>query len=591
MTLLHRSSDNQHPQPGSVVLQGRTASGGSGWLHFHHPLHTIHTTQLAEVLPALREVEVAVSSGLHAAGFVTYEAAPAFDEAFTTHPAGALPLLWFGLYEQVVPIFVDAPAVDFTALDWRQSVSEAEYRHAIARIKDYIARGHTYQVNFTMRLQTDFHGDPWVLFQALIRAQRAQYCAYVDLGEHVLCSASPELFFDLAGTHITCRPMKGTASRGLTSEADKAQACWLQHSEKNRAENVMIVDMLRNDLGRIARVGSVQVPRMFAVERYETLLQMTSTVTATTAAAFSEVFTALFPCSSITGAPKVRTMEIIRELETTPRGIYTGCIGYLSPQRQAQFNVAIRTVHVDRIRQRAEYGTGGGIVWDSTAQNEFAECRTKAKVLFTHQPTFRLLETVLWKPWRGYFLLERHLNRLMASARYFGFRVDCEQVMARLQEAAGGFPSMRHRVRLLVDDDGAITIEAAPLPRQPRQTCRVAIASKPVDKNDRFLYHKTTHRVVYEAARAEHPDFDDVLLWNADGEITESTIANVVACINGQLLTPPVTCGLLPGTYRDYLLEKKRVREGIIRREDLQRADAIYLVNSVRGWIPVQVRR
>ena len=286
-----------------------------------------------------------------------------------TRPGSGFPLVWFGLYPAPDVItseqLFEAAPTHSSDTPWSPSVKREAYDAAIAQIKDYIARGDTYQVNYTYRLSAPFAGDPLAFFLQIAGAQRAPHAAFVHLDRYCLLSASPELFFDLDGETIRSKPMKGTARRGLTSVEDEKQSTWLYHSEKNRAENVMIVDMVRNDIGRIARIGSVQVPELFSIEKYPTVRQMVSTVTGRTSAPMSDLFQALFPPASITGAPKARTMEIIRELETTPRRIYTGCIGFISPERKAQFNVAIRTVLVDRKEQRAEYGVGGGITWDS----------------------------------------------------------------------------------------------------------------------------------------------------------------------------------------------------------------------------------
>jgi para-aminobenzoate synthetase/4-amino-4-deoxychorismate lyase len=587
----HFLRENPLFSPGCAFVQEGVEEGRSQWLLFSSPLQVVKVFRLSEVTGALRQIEDAVKQGLTAAGFVTYEAAPAFDEALSTRPPGPLPLLWFGLYKgaERLKALPGNHRGSFSVSPWTPSVSYGEYRGAVERIKSYIAAGDTYQVNYTMRLEADFRGDPWAFFEALGRAQRVRYSAYIHCGKHVICSASPELFFRLSGSAITCRPMKGTAPRGRSYEEDEKRSQWLHQSIKNRAENVMIVDMVRNDLGRIARPGSVEARPLFEIERYDTLFQMTSTVTAKTDASFCEIMKALFPCASITGAPKVRTMEIIAELETRPRGVYTGCIGYLAPGRRAQFNVAIRTVHIDTAVGRAEYGIGGGIVWDSVEAQEYEECRTKALVLFTERASFSLLETLLWRPGKGYFLLDRHLNRLIASGRYFGIPVNVARVLEHLSSAAAQFPPKRHRVRLLVNEEGAVSLEARPLAPPAKRPWKIAVAKKPVDIGDPFLYHKTTHRKMYETARADFPEHDDVLLWNCRGEITESTIANVVVRLHGELITPPLECGILPGTYRAHLLESGLIREGIITLEQLKEAEAIYLINSVRRWVPAIV--
>ena len=413
--------------------------------------------------------------------------------------------------------------------------------------------------------------------------------------------------------------MKGTAHRGLTAEDDRERARRLRASEKERAENLMVVDMVRNDLGRVAAAGSVEVPELFAVERYPTLLQMTSTVTAHSTAPPAEIIAALFPSASITGAPKPRTTEIIARLEDGPRGVYTGAIGWLAPGRRARFNVAIRTAVVDRERGEISYGVGGGIVWDSEAGVERRECELKARVLTAALsgagPTgrrFELLETMRWTPGAHFADLAEHLARLAGSAEYFEFRLDLAAVEARLaafaRETGDAGP---YRVRLRLDRRGAVTLEATPLGEvgtdgppedfaldsgpadrdrsaagalHPLRPLRLGLAAAPVDPADPFLYHKTTHRRVYEEALAARPDCDDVLLWNPRGEATESTRANLVVRLDGAWITPPVVCGLLLGTLRARLLAAGRVEERAVPLADLARCAAIYLVSSLRGW-------
>ncbi|HOW76910.1 MAG TPA: bifunctional anthranilate synthase component I family protein/class IV aminotransferase [Candidatus Competibacteraceae bacterium] len=404
------------------------------------------------------------------------------------------------------------------------------------------------------------------------------------MGRFVIGSASPELFFQLDGERLTAKPMKGTAPRGRTLAEDTAQIASLRQSEKNRAENLMIVDMIRNDLGRVAQIGSVAVPQLFAVERYPTLLQMTSTVTARTQASVAEILTQMFPCASITGAPKVRTMQIIRELEPYPRGVYTGAIGLIGPDRQAQFSVAIRTVLIDQHRQQARYGVGSGLVWDSDAADEYAECRLKARVLTTPRPSFQLLEALLWEPNSGYFLLAAHLERLMETAAYFGVPLDRLAIEASLADQALTLKEAS-KIRLRVDLDGRFTLEAEPLARGALpQPVRVGLAREPVDSGYLWLYHKTTRREVYAAARASRLDCDEVILWNERGELTEAGTANLVLDLAGDWVTPPVQSGLLAGTFRGALLAQGRIRERVLTCADLGQARGIYLINAVRQW-------
>jgi len=562
-------------------------TGVPGWYEFRHPVACFAAVVLADVRAVLQQAEDAAQAGRYVVGFLTYEAAPAFDPALATRAPGSLPFAWFGSYAAVNHIAdpTTCSSAPFPLPSWRTPLSAETYAANIARIREHIARGDTYQVNYTVRLATEFTGDPWALFIAVSCAQRARYGAYFDFGRQIILSASPELFFTRRGSTLTCRPMKGTIGRGLSAQEDHAQAAALSTSAKNRAENVMIVDMVRNDLGRIARPGTVEVTRLFDLECYPTLWQMTSTVTAGSTASLCDVMGALFPCASITGAPKIRTSQLIAELETTPRGIYTGCLGFLTPTGDAQFNVAIRTALLDRQTGKLEYGTGGGITWDSDSTDEYQECLTKARVLSYHRPAFQLLETLLWKPESGYHLLPEHLSRLRESARYFGIPFDQTGIADALSTLVSTAPAQRQRVRLLLAEDGHWQTEMQEMLAAPRRRWRLLLAEHPIDPNECLLYHKTTWRDPYERARASAPEADDVVLWNPDGDITETTIANVVVRLSGVLYTPPVSAGLLPGVFRAHLLAHGCIAERRITRAELAQADAVYLINSVRGWI------
>ncbi len=567
------------PQKNEVLLRE-----GSHWLYFTQPHQVIQALALQEVIPALRQIQDLVENrNWHAAGFLSYEAAPAFDNALQTRPLTGFPLLWFGFYPPPRLVSLPEPASPQPALTWSPAVDRQTYNHAIAQIKEHIARGRTYQVNYTMRLRADFNTDPWNFFLHFAQTQN-NHAAYLDTGRFVIASASPELFFTLDGETITCRPMKGTARRGRTTLEDREQAQWLHASEKNRAENVMIVDMIRNDLNRIARVGSVHVPQLFAVEKYPTLWQMTSTVTAHTAAPLTEIFKALFPCASITGAPKVSTMKIIAALETTPRAIYTGSIGYIAPGQKASFNVAIRTAWIDRDSQTAEYGAGGGIVWDSASADEYAEALLKTRVLTEAHPAFSLLETMRWTPHEGFFLREKHIARLLDSAEYFDFPAPSQTTLETyLDDIASRFTSPQ-RVRILLAPNGELSFTAQALPTaNPSQPLKAALAKQAVNSADAFLFHKTTHRQVYETALQNSPGADDVLLYNERGELTEFTIGNLLVRMDGKLYTPPVSCGVLPGAFRAHLLETGQAQERVIRREELAACTELFRINSVRG--------
>ena len=561
------------------------------WWRFARPVKIWRTSLLDEVPRLLGLVEAeARSKSLYAVGFVTYEAAPAFDPALKVRASGDLPLAWFGLYHEPVSLeFPPSPAAPGSDLRWQATVTPAEYQTQIRRIKQHIQQGHTYQVNYSYRLQTPFRTEAWDFFTRMVQAQGCCQGVFLETEDWALCSASPELFFSLDGTELVSRPMKGTARRGLWLAPDQDQALQLRQSAKDQAENVMIVDMVRNDLGRVAEYGSVETRSLFEVERHPTVWQMTSTVRGTTRAGLPEIFRALFPAASITGAPKARTMQLIAELESTPRGLYTGAMGFFTPSGRAQFNVAIRTVVVQKQRQMAEYGVGGGIVWDSTEAGEFQECATKAGILTHQYPEFGLLETLLWTPPDGYFLLERHLARLSESAAYFSRSVELAAIRAKLAECAARLASGPHRVRLVVPERGEATVEGQKLPLPP-ENYRVRLARNPVNSLNPFLYHKTTQRRAYAEAQGGAPEVEDVLLWNEKGELTESCIANLIVEREGRWFTPPVACGLLAGTYRSVLLEQGQMEEQVIAKDDLCQGSQLWLVNSVRGiWRAVLV--
>ncbi|ABB33225.1 para-aminobenzoate synthase, subunit I [Geobacter metallireducens RCH3] len=544
-----------------------------------------------EVIPALKRVEEAAAQGLHAAGFVSYEAAAGLGTGLATHSPGPLPLVWFGVFENRLGIAPRLPSaaecgVACGTSGWETTLSPEAYQGAVERTKEYIAAGDTYQVNFTFSQRFAFTGNPAAYFGDLCRAQNAPFCAHLDTGRFQILSASPELFFELRHGVLTCRPMKGTATRGRWRSEDEQIKARLAESEKERAENLMITDLLRNDLGMVAKTGSVQVDGLFAVETLETVHQMTSTITARQREGVDlpELFRALFPCGSVTGAPKKRSMEIIRELEDSPRGVYTGCIGHVSPGGEMTFSVAIRTVVVDTETGRGELGIGSGVTIGSQAEDEYQECLAKARFARERMPDFQLVETMLHEEDKGCFLLDRHLARLFRSAAYFGFTVRLGTITMVLAHRTGSLEG-KHKVRLLLNRRGAFTIETEPLPpTEGVETMITCFASEAVESADPFLYHKTTHRPLYMRERERHPDCDDVIFVNERGEVTEATTANVVARIGGTLVTPPLPCGLLPGTFREEILALGQVRERVITREELEGAEDIYLVNSVRQW-------
>jgi para-aminobenzoate synthetase / 4-amino-4-deoxychorismate lyase len=573
----------------TVVLRDDTSGR---WLSFSGPRRLCIARRIDEVLPVLRDIEQAVDTdGLYAAGYVAYEAAPAFDPSLVVHPDKDFPLVWFGLYDTPVKLAAlpasDAPGLP--QLRWKPTITPRHYRACISRIKKHISAGDTYQVNFTYRLRSACDGDPWKLFLEMAAAHDPPYGAFLDTGQWAICSASPELFFKLERNRLESRPMKGTAGRGLWCEHDRRQAAGLAASAKDRAENLMIADMVRNDMGRVAVTGSVHVPHLFSVEQFSTVWQMTSTVRARTRSSVVEIFQALFPPSSITGAPKTRTMQIISDLESTPRRIYTGAIGFIAPGRRAQFSVAIRTLLINRPERRAEYGIGGGIVWDSRPGNELEESRIKARILHRAPAAFDLLETILWTPERKFWLLPHHLKRLLQSAEYFGFTADKIKVRKALNDCAAILPQAPHRLRLLVSKGGAVSVTASSLEPGMSSFPDIALAAQPVDAANPLLYHKTTCRQVYQDALKLVPGASDVLLYNQKGEITESTIANIAVDLRGRLCTPPMRCGLLPGTLRAFLLERGDIIEKAVTVKQLAACRRIFLLNAVRGMQQVRL--
>jgi para-aminobenzoate synthetase / 4-amino-4-deoxychorismate lyase len=573
-------------------------TGSSESFRLVGPVGVLEATRTDEVAGVIDAAEGAARRGLWVAGCLAYEAAPGLDDALRVRrrpdddPFARFPLVWFAMFERRERTTLPEPQEDppgGPGASWTPSVDRASYDAAIARIREHIAAGDTYQVNHTLRLRSRVEGDERGLYRDLCYAQRGAHAGYLNTGRYRVLSASPELFFRIDDGHIVTKPMKGTAPRGRWTAEDEAIAARLRGSVKDRAENAMIVDLLRNDMGRIARAGSVTWSDVFDLERYETVWQLTSTVSAELAPGVSllDAFRALFPSGSVTGTPKVRTMEIIAELEASPRGVYCGAVGFLGPVGSglpaATFNVPIRTVIVDAETRTAEYGVGGGITWGSDASGEYEETVAKARVLTARRPRFELFETLRHDPGRGFRHLDRHLARLSRSAAYFGFAFDEGATLEAMQGEVARFPDRPTRVRVVVDRAGRIELGVVPLVAST-EPVRVAVDhGHPVDPADAMLFHKTTRRALYEQAKARHPDADDVLLVNDRGEITESTIANVAASIEGTWVTPPLDAGLLPGVGRAVALEAGWLRERTIMAEELPRAEALELVSDVRG--------
>jgi para-aminobenzoate synthetase/4-amino-4-deoxychorismate lyase len=567
-------------------------------MSFSNPEGILLATDRTEVVPVLRAVEEATAAGLWAAGFIAYEAAAGLDSRWATRqaadkePLSDLPLAWFGLFSKAQSAerlyFPSGRERSYSVQPWRLELDRVEYAQKVENVRRQIGAGETYQCNLTLRMRSEVDGDLRGLYRDLALAQGGAHNAYLDTGRFVVASASPELFFDWSGDRLTTKPMKGTSGRGRWPAEDAARAQLLMSSPKERAENAMIVDLLRNDLGRVGDWGSVAVPSLFALERYETLWQLTSTVTARVRRQTSlvEVLEALFPCGSVTGAPKQRTMAMIAELEASRRGVYCGAVGLVAPAGspfRARFNVAIRTVVVDRGTGQAVYGTGGGITWDSNPSSEYEELEAKAAILHRAAEDFQLLETMAFRPAGGLRNLDRHLDRLAQSAAYFGFPLDPERVRSALSVALHDIQEPA-RVRLLLTRAGSATVGLAPMPTPPECPVVLEIDWEPVISSEIWPYHKTTLRTAYERRTARHPSADDVLMVNERQELTETTVANLALRLDDCWWTPPLEVGCLPGVERQRLVEEGRLRERTLTVDDLAAAEVIALVSSLRGW-------
>ncbi|MFC5949004.1 aminodeoxychorismate synthase component I [Pseudonocardia lutea] len=550
----------------------------------------VTATRLDEVATALNEVDEQTHAGKWAFGFVAYEAAAGLDPDLVGHdPVDGLPLVWFGVVDQPERVPVVAPGAPVPPRTWSPAWDAPTHRHAVERVRERIAAGATYQCNLTTRLHAAPVGDAEALYRELALGQRGAHNAYLDLGRFTVASASPELFFEQRGETILMRPMKGTAARGRTTAEDTAAVAALRGSAKERAENVMIVDLVRNDLSRIAEPGSVAVPRLLAAERYETVHQLTSDVTAQLrpGVGLTEIFRALFPCGSVTGAPKARTMELIRDLEDGPRGVYCGAIGIVGPPDasiRARFSVAIRTVEADRARDALTYGAGGGITWSSEPAAEYAELLAKSRVLAARHEEFELIETMRHRPGEGVRNLDAHLARLADSAGYFGFRFD--EAAARGLLAARLTGAGPARVRLRCSRDGTLAVDLEPLPDPGTGPVRLAVDTEPIDSTSCWPHHKTSRRAPYLDRLRRHPDADDVVLVNERGEVTETCTATLAAHLGGRWWTPPLGSGCLPGVERGRLLAVGLLRERVLFPDDLAEADRLVLVSSLRGQRP-----
>jgi para-aminobenzoate synthetase/4-amino-4-deoxychorismate lyase len=581
----------------AVILED-AREGFEGTRLFRSPRAILRADSADEVEPALNTAESALRAGHHVAGYFAYELGYLFETRLAPLLSARrkLPLLWLGVFERCERLTGAAATLLFSGarrvycgplrFDW----TEGQYASRFDRLQDFIAAGDLYQANLTFRAKFAFLGDPRALYVELKRYARAGYCAYVDDGERRILSFSPELFFEIspAGS-IRTRPMKGTAARGTDPASDAQARIRLVASDKDRAENLMIVDLLRNDLTRIAEPGSVTVENLFEVETYPTVHQLVSTISArcSRTATVKNIVRALFPCGSVTGAPKIRAMEVIRELESGPRGVYCGAIGAFHPDGTAQFNVSIRTLTISG--DRGEIGIGGGVVHDSSSCSEYAECLIKARYYTAARVPIELIETLRFEPQGCVFVRETlHLDRMARSAARFGIPFARERARERMAEAIAGAEAPL-RVRLVLAETGELSVAVSMLDGVRVTGWRFAVSNLRVNSKDELLSHKTSWREDFERElKRASREFgaDEVLFLNEKGQITEGSRTNIFAEVGGKLFTPPLSCGLLGGCLRQELIATSKCTEAVLHPEDLAGAGAVFLGNSLRGLIP-----
>ena len=555
---------------------------------FTKPIKELKTRDIDQVEALLKEVETYQESGFYAVGYVSYEAAPAFEKKLAVHPAPLMGeyLLYFTIHQEVetLPFPKDYEAVDLPA-NWKEEVEAPAYQEAIETIHHHIRQGDTYQVNYTVQLSQELEADPLAIYNRLVVEQKAHYNAFIQHDDVSILSISPELFFEQDDRLLTTRPMKGTTRRRLTNQTDLKEAAWLEADPKNRAENMMIVDLLRNDMNRISEIGSEQVTRLCQVEQYSTVWQMTSTIESRLRPEVDlvQAFQALFPCGSITGAPKISTMEIIQNTEIAPRGVYCGTIGILLPRGKRIFNVAIRTLQMQGTK--AIYGVGGGITWDSKWEGEYQETKQKSAVLYRQEPRFELLTTGRIHQGELTFL-EQHLTRLREASRYFAYPFDEPKLLNDLQEELAHVdPSLDYRCRIALQKNGSFQLTITELTDLPASYLQAQLTEQKLDLATPFTYFKTSQRA--HLAAKEH----EQIFHLPDGSLLETTIGNLVLEIKGKLYPPPAHLPILDGIYRRHLLENQQVEEKLLTLKDLEIADRVYGCNALRGLYPLDFTR
>ncbi len=585
-----------------ILLDDARAHGAAPARLYHSPMEALTAHSLAQIPALMAAIRGAQQRGHHVAGYLAYEAGYAFEKGLHLDFSETdMPLAWFGVFEQYREIDGDAmPSIlPDPAGAWMSPlqpvISQNEYAKAFATVQNYILAGDIYQSNLTFRALANYAGNPLALYAAIRPLAAAGYGGIVWTGTQWHLSFSPELFFALKDGRVTTKPMKGTAVRLADPIKDQAAADELRNDPKQRAENLMIVDLLRNDLSRVCESGSVKVPELFRIESYPTVYQMTSTITGQLAGEWgaTELIAAIFPCGSITGAPKIRAMEIIDALEGSPRQLYCGSIGRIDADGSAAFNVAIRTFRLNENTKVASLGLGSGVVADSRMGDEWAECLAKGEFARMTDGKddrfgFDLIETMRFEPASGLLRLEMHLERMKASAQIFGFEFDRHTVRNQLHAVTFHLENVS-KIRLLCAKSGAISIEVRDAPAQSDAPWATAIMPLPVAIDDFRLSHKTSDRGFYDDARKSAGDVDEVLFTDSDGFLTEGSFTAIFVMRDGMLLTPPLSHGVLPSVLRRELIEQGRAAEAVLRPDDL--SDGFMLGNSLRGLIPARLAR
>ncbi|WP_347095839.1 aminodeoxychorismate synthase component I [Streptococcus salivarius] len=555
---------------------------------FTDTIKELKTKDIKEVKPLLDELEAYQNEGYYAVGYVSYEAAPAFETKFQVidGPLMSEYLLYFTVHETVqtepIPLTYDPVTLPKS---WQELTSAEEYKAAIEHIHHHIRQGDTYQVNYTVQLQQNLTADPFAIYNRLVVEQNAHYNSFIQHDDVSIISISPELFFKKDGDKLTTRPMKGTTNRGLTTETDLAQARWLAQDQKNRSENMMIVDLLRNDMNRISKIGSEDVKSLCQVEQYSTVWQMTSTIETQllTNRSLCDVFQALFPCGSITGAPKIATMEIIKKVEKQPRGVYCGAIGILVPQGPSIFNVAIRTLQMKETK--AIYGVGGGITWDSNWESEYEETKQKAAVLYRQDPKFDLISTGRIHQGKLLFL-EEHIKRLKESSRYFDYTFNVEKAHYQVETLCQSLDlDTDYRLKMSLAKDGELKFEHSQLTNLSDDFCQARLVEQRHPLDSPYTFFKTSYRPHLNIEPHEQ------IYYNHERQLLETSIGNIVLKIEDQLYTPPVHLGLLNGIYRQSLIAENKLKEKVLTVKNLKQAQAIYGCNAVRGLYELKVEK